>query len=101
MWYKRARLISPEASAAYESTCVPWLKQRCDSSHFTFPPCSGDSSSLMTIQTAIDELSTVLTGLAPFTSYDVVVRGENAVGLSDPSATLQDQTHPAGMAKSL
>ena len=50
----------------------------------------------MTVRTAADELGTLLAGLAPFTSYDVVVRGENAVGLSDPSATLQSQTHPDG-----
>ena len=42
-------------------------------------------------------LSTTLTGLVPFTTYDVRVRGENAVGPSDPSATLQRRTDPDGM----
>ena len=42
-------------------------------------------------------LSTTLTALAPFTTYDVRVRGQNAVGPSDPSATVQGRTDPDGM----
>ena len=41
---------------------------------------------------ARDIFSTYLDGLTPSTEYDVRVRGENAVGRSDPSATLQTKT---------
>ena len=39
-----------------------------------------------------DVFSTTLDGLIPSTEYDVRVRGENAVGRSDPSATLRTKT---------
>ena len=39
-----------------------------------------------------DVFSTTLDGLTPSTEYDVRVRGENAVGRSLPSATLQTKT---------
>ena len=41
---------------------------------------------------ARDVFSTTLDGLTPSTKYDVRVRGENAVGRSVPSATLQTKT---------
>ena len=41
---------------------------------------------------ARDVFSTTLDGLTPSTEYDVRVRGENAVGRSVPSATLQTKT---------
>ena len=41
---------------------------------------------------ARDVFSTTLDGLTPLTEYDVRVRGENAVGRSVPSATLQTKT---------
>ena len=40
-----------------------------------------------------DIFSTTLDGLTPSTEYDVRVRGENAVGRSLPSATLQTKTN--------
>ena len=39
-----------------------------------------------------DVFSTYLDGLTPSTEYDVRVRGENAVGHSDPSATMRAKT---------
>ena len=41
---------------------------------------------------ARDVFSTTLNGLTPSTEYDVRVRGENAVGRSDPNATLRTKT---------
>ena len=41
-------------------------------------------------------LTTTVIGLAPFTTYDVRVRGENIVGRSDPSTTVQRRTDPDG-----
>ena len=41
---------------------------------------------------ARDVFSTSLDGLTPSSEYDVRIRGENAVGRSVPSATLQTKT---------
>ena len=41
-------------------------------------------------------LTATVVGLAPFTTYDVRVRGENIVGRSDPSTTVQRRTDPDG-----
>ena len=49
------------------------------------------ASSFETQVVAGDVLSTTLNGLTPSTEYDVSVRGENAVGRSDPSATMQEK----------
>ncbi len=38
----------------------------------------------------------VITGLAPFLTYDVQVRAVNVIGSSLPSNTLSAVTHPAG-----
>jgi hypothetical protein len=43
-----------------------------------------------------DATSTQLSGLTAFVNYEIRVRGENAVGLSDPSNTISGRTHPAG-----
>ena len=45
--------------------------------------------------------STTLDGLTPSTEYDVRVRGENAVGRSVPSATMQTNTEDNGELSSL
>ena len=43
-----------------------------------------------------DVFSTTLDGLTPSTEYDVRVRVENAVGRSDPSATMRTKTRVDG-----
>lgn len=43
-----------------------------------------------------DTTSTRLEGLMAFVNYDIRIRAENAVGLSDPSNSLSGRTHPAG-----
>ena len=43
-----------------------------------------------------DVFSTILGGLKPSTKYEVRVRGENAVGRSDASATMQAKTKVDG-----
>ena len=43
-----------------------------------------------------DVFSTTLNGLTPSTEYDVRVRGENAVGRSDPSTTMRTKTKVDG-----
>ena len=43
-----------------------------------------------------DAMSIQLSGLLAFVNYEIRVRGENAVGLSDPSNTISGRTHPAG-----
>ena len=43
-----------------------------------------------------DVFSTTLDGLKPSTEYEVWVRGENAVGRSDPSVTKQSKTKVDG-----
>ena len=44
-----------------------------------------------------DISSTQLDGLAAFVNYEIRVRAENAVGLSDPSNALFGRTHPDGI----
>ena len=53
---------------------------------------SDPASSFETQVVARDVFSTTLDGLTPSTEYDVWVRGENAVGRSDPSATMRTKT---------
>ena len=53
---------------------------------------SDPASSFDTQVVARGLLSVTLDGLTPSTEYDVRVRGENAVGRSDPSATLRTKT---------
>ena len=48
------------------------------------------------ITVSMETLSTTISGLTPFGQYEVRVRGENAVGPGDPSASLIAQTHPDG-----
>ena len=43
-----------------------------------------------------DVFSTTLDGLTPSTEYDMRVRGENAVGSSDPSTTMRTKTKVDG-----
>ena len=53
---------------------------------------SGPPSSFETQVVARDVFSTTLDGLTPSIEYDVRVRGENAVGRSDSSATIRTKT---------
>ena len=57
---------------------------------------SDSSSQFMMRSVGGDIFTTTLVGLVPFITYDVRVRGENIVGHSDPSATLQRRTDPDG-----
>ena len=57
---------------------------------------SDSASQFMMRSVGGDVFTTILVGLVPFTTYDVRVRGENIVGHSDPSATLQRRTDPDG-----
>ena len=41
-------------------------------------------------------LSAALDGLTPSTNYEVRVKGENVVGYSDPSSTMQTETKAGG-----
>ena len=57
---------------------------------------SDSTSQFMMRSVGGDVFTTILVGLVPFTTYDVRVRGENIVGHSDPSATIQRRTDPDG-----
>ena len=57
---------------------------------------SDSASQFMMRSIGGDILTTILVGLVPFTTYDVRVRGENIVGRSDPSTTVQRRTDPDG-----
>ena len=57
---------------------------------------SDSASQFMMRSVGGDVFTAILVGLVPFTTYDVRVRGENIVGHSDPSATLQRRTDPDG-----
>ena len=57
----------------------------------------GDMGTFTAVNLDEGARSAVLTELAPFVMYDVRVRAVNAIGSSDPSATLTARTHPDGM----
>ena len=57
---------------------------------------ASDSASQFMMRSGRGVLTTTVIGLAPFTTYDVRVRGENLVGRSDPSTTVQRRTDPDG-----
>ena len=57
---------------------------------------SDSASQFMIHSVRRDVLTATVVGLVPFTTYDVRVRGENAVGRSDPSTTVQRRTDPDG-----
>ena len=48
------------------------------------------------VRVGSDVTSMLLSGLVAFVNYEVRVRGENAVGLGDPSNTIFGRTHPSG-----
>ena len=54
------------------------------------------SAPFQSLRVGSDATSAQLTGLMAFVNYEIRVRGENAVGLSDPSNTISGRTHPAG-----
>ena len=60
--------------------------------HPTLDPASPFETHLL----GEDVFSTTLDGLTPSTEYDVRVRGENAVGRSDPSVTMRTKTKVDG-----
>ena len=54
------------------------------------------SAPFQSLRVGSDVTSTQLGGLMAFVNYEIRVRGENAVGLSDPSNSISGRTHPAG-----
>ena len=55
-----------------------------------------DESEFSDITVSMETLSVTISGLTPYGQYEVRVRGENAVGRGEPSASLLAQTHPDG-----
>ena len=88
-------IVSVEATSS-TSIFVQWKTSKKDGGSpitgyvVEYSPTSNPSFETQVV--ARDIFSTYLDGLTPSTEYDVRVRGENAVGRSDPSATLQTKT---------
>ena len=55
---------------------------------------SDSASQFMIHSVGRDVLTATVVGLTPYTTYGVRVRGENTVGRSDPSTTVQRRTDP-------
>ena len=90
-------IVSVEATSS-TSISVQWNASQGDrGSPITgyvveYHVASDPESSFETQVIAKDVFSTTLDGLTPSTEYDVRVRGENAVGHSDPSVTMRTKT---------
>ena len=88
-------IVSVEAKSS-TSISVQWNASKKDGGSpitgyvVEYSPTSNRSFETQVV--ARDVFSMTLDGLTPSTEYDVRVRGENAVGRSDPSATLQTKT---------
>ena len=55
-----------------------------------------DQTEFSDITVSMETLSATISGLTPYGQYEVRVRGENAVGRGEPSASLLARTHPDG-----
>ena len=90
-------IVSVEATSS-TSISVQWSASRKDGGSpitgyvVEYHEASDPASSFETQVVASDVFSTTLDDLTPSTEYDVRVRGENAVGRSDPSATINTKT---------
>ena len=88
-------IVSLEATSS-TSISIQWNASKKDGGSpitgyvVEYRPTSNPSFETQVV--ARDVFSTTLDGLTPSTEYDVRVRGENAVGCSVPSATLQTKT---------
>ena len=88
-------IVSVEATSS-TSISVQWNASKNDrGSPITGYVVEYRPTSNLSFETQViarDVFSTSLDGLTPSTEYDVRVRGQNAVGHSEPSATLQTKT---------
>ena len=89
--------MSVEATSS-TSICVQWNASKKDGGSpitgyiVEYRPTSSPAFLFEAWIVEQDVSSTTLDGLTPSTEYELKVRGENAVGRSDPSATMRAKT---------